>query len=257
MIGVAFGLGFILGPGIGGPLADISPRLPFWVAAGFSLANWLYGYIFVPESLRQEHRKFSRCAAPIQSGRCPASLPSRAMEARQPPISRLRVARSFRHLGALRDLSLRLEPDYNRHFTCAGRRVHGRDFRRTHRTNRRVVGGTAYTLYRTFFGAVGWSLLVWPEAAGLYGFNPGDFDVEHFLPGSAGNDDTSGGREGTGRIAGSNPKPALDRIRHWAVLIFGNICLVHQSETFALSARRAVLSGSRVTVHSDAVGDAG
>jgi DHA1 family tetracycline resistance protein-like MFS transporter len=57
MIGVAFGLGFILGPGIGGPLGDINPRLPFWVAAGFSLANWLYGYIFVPESLRQEHRK--------------------------------------------------------------------------------------------------------------------------------------------------------------------------------------------------------
>jgi MFS transporter, DHA1 family, tetracycline resistance protein len=57
MIGVAFGLGFILGPGIGGPLGDISPRLPFWVAAGFSLANWLYGYLFVPESLRHEHRK--------------------------------------------------------------------------------------------------------------------------------------------------------------------------------------------------------
>src|SRR5437762_8684866 len=57
MIGVAFGVGFILGPGIGGPLADISPRLPFWVAAGFSLANWLYGYIFVPESLRHEYRK--------------------------------------------------------------------------------------------------------------------------------------------------------------------------------------------------------
>src|SRR6202045_945991 len=57
LIGVAFGLGFILGPAIGGPLGDISPRLPFWVAAGFSLMNWLYGYIFVPESLRPEHRK--------------------------------------------------------------------------------------------------------------------------------------------------------------------------------------------------------
>src|SRR5437899_9515916 len=57
MVGVALGLGFILGPGIGGPLGDISPRLPFWVAAGFSLANWLYGYIFVPESLRAEHRQ--------------------------------------------------------------------------------------------------------------------------------------------------------------------------------------------------------
>ena len=69
MIGVAFGLGFILGPGIGGPLGDIDPRLPFWVAAGFSLANWLYGYIFVPESLRQEHRKVFtlRRANPIGS----------------------------------------------------------------------------------------------------------------------------------------------------------------------------------------------
>src|SRR6267378_2524487 len=57
LIGVAFGLGFILGPAIGGPLGDVSPRLPFWVAAGFSLTNWLYGYIFVPESLRPEHRK--------------------------------------------------------------------------------------------------------------------------------------------------------------------------------------------------------
>src|SRR6058998_1152428 len=57
MIGVAFGLGFILGPGIGGPLGDIDVRLPFWVAAGFSLANWVYGYFFVPESLRDEHRK--------------------------------------------------------------------------------------------------------------------------------------------------------------------------------------------------------
>src|SRR6184192_525861 len=61
MIGVAFGVGFILGPAIGGPLGDISPRLPFWVAAGFSLANWVYGYIFVPESLRHEYQKNSRC----------------------------------------------------------------------------------------------------------------------------------------------------------------------------------------------------
>ena len=57
LIGVAFGIGFILGPAIGGPLGDISPRLPFWVAAGFSLANWCWGYLFVPESLAAERRK--------------------------------------------------------------------------------------------------------------------------------------------------------------------------------------------------------
>src|SRR5438067_7689102 len=69
MIGVAFGLGFILGPGIGGPLGDISPRLPFWVAATFSLANWLYGFFFVPESLPKEQRPqlTLRCANPTGS----------------------------------------------------------------------------------------------------------------------------------------------------------------------------------------------
>ena len=57
MIGVAFGLGFILGPAVGGPLGDLDPRLPFWVAAGFSLTNWLYGFFFVPESLAPEKRQ--------------------------------------------------------------------------------------------------------------------------------------------------------------------------------------------------------
>jgi len=57
MIGVAFGLGFVLGPAIGGLLGDFDPRLPFWVAAGFSLINWLYGFLFVPESLSLEKRK--------------------------------------------------------------------------------------------------------------------------------------------------------------------------------------------------------
>src|SRR5947207_3842120 len=57
MIGVAFGLGFILGPALGVPLSEANPRLPFWVAAAFSLANWLYGYLFVPESLAADHRK--------------------------------------------------------------------------------------------------------------------------------------------------------------------------------------------------------
>jgi DHA1 family tetracycline resistance protein-like MFS transporter len=57
MIGVAFGLGFTLGPALGGFLSNSNPRLAFWVAAGFSLANWLWGYFFVPESLTQARRK--------------------------------------------------------------------------------------------------------------------------------------------------------------------------------------------------------
>ena len=57
MIGVAFGVGFTFGPAIGGLVGDINPRLAFWVAAGLSLANWLWGFLFVPESLAQEQRK--------------------------------------------------------------------------------------------------------------------------------------------------------------------------------------------------------
>ncbi len=55
-IGVAFGAGFILGPALGGVLGDISPRLPFWTAAGLSLANGLYGLFILPESLPKERR---------------------------------------------------------------------------------------------------------------------------------------------------------------------------------------------------------
>ncbi len=56
LLGAAFGAGFVLGPALGGLLAGISPRAPFWVAAGFSLVNAAYGYFVLPESLRREHR---------------------------------------------------------------------------------------------------------------------------------------------------------------------------------------------------------
>src|SRR6516164_7512727 len=55
-IGVAFGAGFILGPALGGLLGGMSPGLPFWVAAGLSLANALYGLFILPESLPPERR---------------------------------------------------------------------------------------------------------------------------------------------------------------------------------------------------------
>jgi DHA1 family tetracycline resistance protein-like MFS transporter len=55
-IGVAFGAGFILGPALGGLLGDYSARLPFWVAAGLSLLNGLYGLFILPESLPPDRR---------------------------------------------------------------------------------------------------------------------------------------------------------------------------------------------------------
>jgi DHA1 family tetracycline resistance protein-like MFS transporter len=56
LIGAAFGIGFVLGPAVGGVMGDIDPRLPFWVAAALSLANAAYGYFVLPESLPPERR---------------------------------------------------------------------------------------------------------------------------------------------------------------------------------------------------------
>ncbi len=56
MMGAAFGLGFILGPALGGLLGNYGLRLPFWAAAALSLANALYGYFILPESLPAEKR---------------------------------------------------------------------------------------------------------------------------------------------------------------------------------------------------------
>jgi len=57
LIGAAFGIGFIIGPGIGGFFGEINIRLPFYIAAGLTFANFLFGYFFVPESLTVENRR--------------------------------------------------------------------------------------------------------------------------------------------------------------------------------------------------------
>jgi DHA1 family tetracycline resistance protein-like MFS transporter len=56
LVGMMFGLGFTIGPALGGLLGLISLRVPFFVAAGLALVNWLYGYFILPESLPPEHR---------------------------------------------------------------------------------------------------------------------------------------------------------------------------------------------------------
>ncbi|TAF54495.1 MAG: MFS transporter [Sphingobacteriia bacterium] len=57
MIGAAFGVGFIIGPLLGGFLGEWGSRVPFFAAAGLALANALYGYFILPESLSKENRR--------------------------------------------------------------------------------------------------------------------------------------------------------------------------------------------------------
>ena len=57
IVGAAFGVGFIIGPMIGGLLGGLGTRIPFFVTAGLTLINWLYGFLILPESLKPENRR--------------------------------------------------------------------------------------------------------------------------------------------------------------------------------------------------------
>ena len=57
LIGAAFGLGFIAGPALGGLLGNVGLRIPFLVAAGLTLLNWVYGLVVLPESLPEAQRR--------------------------------------------------------------------------------------------------------------------------------------------------------------------------------------------------------
>ena len=80
LVGAAFGIGFIVGPALGGLLAGFGPRVPFVVAAGLSLCNFLYGFFVLPESLAPAQRRpfeWARAnpvASLLRLGRYPAIL---------------------------------------------------------------------------------------------------------------------------------------------------------------------------------------
>ena len=69
VLGGAIGIGFVLGPALGGVLATFDPHLPFWAAAALSICNGLYGLLILPESLPANRRSpFSwRRANPVGS----------------------------------------------------------------------------------------------------------------------------------------------------------------------------------------------
>jgi DHA1 family tetracycline resistance protein-like MFS transporter len=57
LVGLAFGVGFIIGPSLGGLLGGFGPRVPFFFSAGLALTNFVFGLIVLPESLPPERRR--------------------------------------------------------------------------------------------------------------------------------------------------------------------------------------------------------
>lgn len=57
LLGIAFGVGFVIGPVLGGLLGTFGPRVPFFVAAGLALLNFVLGYFLLPETLAEHHRR--------------------------------------------------------------------------------------------------------------------------------------------------------------------------------------------------------
>jgi len=92
LMGAAFGVGFVLGPAVGGLLASVDPRLPFWVAAAMSAASFVYGLVILPESLPPEQRSAFdwRKANPVGAFRFLADTPS---------LQRLAAAKFFYDLA--------------------------------------------------------------------------------------------------------------------------------------------------------------
>ncbi len=76
LLGAMFGIGFILGPVVGGLLGAIDLRLPFFAAGALALLNLAYGYFVLPESLKPEQRRAFdwRRANPISSFKQLAAL---------------------------------------------------------------------------------------------------------------------------------------------------------------------------------------
>ena len=122
LIGAAFGVGFVLGPALGGVLGAISPRLPFWASAFMALANVCWGLFVLPESLPKEKRvPFAwKNANPLGALKLLRSHPMLAGLAGELLPRESRACRAAQHHGAVHALSLWL--GYSRRGPAAGRR---------------------------------------------------------------------------------------------------------------------------------------
>ena len=257
LIGAAFGIGFTFGPVVGGLVGNTNPRMAFWVASAFSLANWLYGFFFVPESLPKDKRKeFSwRRANPVGS---------LVLLRSHPDLWKLATIQFLAYVSHEIFAIWALYAMFR--FAWGPRSIGNSLF---------VVGvctavisagltgrivawlGERRTLYiGQFFGALGMIIAGLARNGAMYiGVNSCDFDVEYFLSSRARNHDAPCERTRTRRIAGRDQQFALHRFRHRPIFVLVDVRLVYRPETFLPRPRRRILFGSRTSVYRNANGN--
>ena len=251
-IGVAFGAGFILGPAIGGLLGGMDPRLPFWVAAGLSFANTLYGLLILPESLPPERRSPFRwkSANPLgalhllRSNRVLAGLS--VVEFHCPG----RACGAAHHLRALCDLSLWLghedrRPDAGdgRHLRDggAGRWRSGRSSSVSASAGRCCSGLAAAPLGFLIYGAAPTGPLFWLGIPVMALWGVAGAATQALM--------TQTGRAGpAGPVAGRDHQRAERVAAGRAVSVHADIRLFHQRAGAAEIAGRAVPAGGGLLV---------
>ena len=110
MLSAAFGMGFVLGPALGGILGQINPRLPFWVAGACTIVGAAYGLFVLPESLPRNRRAPFHWRRECHRLVAPASLqPAAAGNGDSHGFVFSRARSPHEHVCALRRLPLRLE----------------------------------------------------------------------------------------------------------------------------------------------------
>jgi multidrug resistance protein len=255
LIGAAFGIGFTLGPAIGGLVGNTNPRLAFWVAASFSLLNWLYGFVAVPESLPADQRKqFTwRRANPVGSLVLLRSHPDLWK------LASIQFLAYVSHeifaiwsLYAIYRFGWEPRSIGNSLFfvgVCTALISAGLSGRMVAWIGeRRTLHGPVFRGARNGGGRPG---LQWRH---LHGIHPNHLDVEYFLSRRADDHDTSRKRTRTRRTAGRDQQSPLDRLRHRPIFIFVDLCLVHRPKTLLPRARRRILFGGRASFHRNANG---
>src|ERR1051326_7588894 len=236
LIGVAFGVGFTFGPAIGGLAGDVNPRLAFWIAAVLSLANWVWGYFFVPESLSREQRK--------------------AFELRRAnPVGSLKLLRSHHELWRLTTIQFLAYLSHNVFSVWALYAIYRYNWSQGMIGISLMISGiiTAVISGGLTGRMVKWSGENWRVAVR---FASNHLALEHFHAGCAKHDDTPRERARTRRAAGRDSKHALDHLHRRTVAVPPNLWLVCRSKESGPSSGRAVLSRGRDAFHGDANVDA-